>query len=179
MNEKENVSNPETSHRITTSGDIEVSTYLEIAKEMTGQQPVPVTESTPALEHEAIVVLDFGSQYSMLITRRIRECNVYCELVPYDTPWEKIETLNPKGLILSGGPASVYDKNSPQAPSYVFEKKLPVLGICYGMQLIVRQMGGKVSPGKTRECHITFKRPGITSFFRITTGEYRLDESRR
>jgi GMP synthase (glutamine-hydrolysing) len=151
MSDNETKPNPEVSHRVTTSGDIEVSTYLEIAKKMTGQQPVSVQETTSALEHEAIVVLDFGSQYSMLITRRVRECHVYCELVPYDTPWEKIESLNPKGVILSGGPASVYDKDAPLAPSYIFEKKLPVLGICYGMQLIAHQLGGRVSSGTTRE----------------------------
>ncbi len=151
MSENESKSNPEVSHRIAASGDLEVSTYLEIAKEINGQQSVPATEPTPAMENEAIVVLDFGSQYSMLITRRVRECNVYCELVPYDTPWEKIEPLNPKGVILSGGPASVYEEGAPLAPSYIFEKKLPVLGICYGMQLIVHQLGGRVSPGTNRE----------------------------
>jgi GMP synthase (glutamine-hydrolysing) len=151
MNDNETKPNPEVSHRVSTSGDIEVSTYLEIAKEMTGQQPVPAKETVPAFEHEAIIVLDFGSQYSMLITRRVRECHVYCELVPYDTPWEKIEPLNPKGFILSGGPASVYEPNAPLAPSYIFEKKLPVLGICYGMQLIAHQLGGRVTKGTTRE----------------------------
>ncbi len=151
MSETETKPNPEVSRRVAMSGDIEVSTYLEIAKEMTGQQPVPAKETIPALEHEAIVVLDFGSQYSMLITRRVRECHVYCELVPYDTPWEKIEPLNPKGVILSGGPASVYEPNAPLAPSYIFEKKLPVLGICYGMQLIVHQLGGRVAKSTTRE----------------------------
>ncbi len=151
MSDIENKSNPEGSHRVATSGDIEVSTYLEIAKEITGQQPVPVQEPIQAIEKEAIIVLDFGSQYSMLITRRVRECNVYCELLPYDTPREKIESLNPKGVILSGGPASVYDTNAPLAPAYIFEKHIPVLGICYGMQLIAHQLGGRVTKGKTRE----------------------------
>jgi GMP synthase (glutamine-hydrolysing) len=141
----------EKSHRITTTDDIEVSTYLEIAKEIGGDQPVTTTEAIPRAKREAIIILDFGSQYNMLIARRVREAQVYCELLPHDTPWEKIAPLNPKGFILSGGPASVYEKNAPLAPSYVYEKHLPVLGICYGMQVITKQLGGKVTPGAKRE----------------------------
>ncbi|GAI02304.1 unnamed protein product, partial [marine sediment metagenome] len=96
------------SHRVSASDDIEVSTYLEIAKELRGEQPTFEPKPLPPGEKETIVVIDFGSQYNMLIVRRVRDCHVYCELVPYDTPWEKITTLNPKGFILSGGPASVY-----------------------------------------------------------------------
>ncbi len=102
-------------------------------------------------ERDAVVVIDFGSQYSMLIVRRVREQHVYSELVPYDTPWEKIAPLKPKGFILSGGPASVYQPNAPLAPSYIYEKNLPVLGICYGMQVITHQLGGKVAPGVKQE----------------------------
>lgn len=149
MNENETKPNGESSHRVTTSGDIELSTYLEIAEEISGQQPVPAKEITP--ERESIVVLDFGSQYSMLITRRIRECQVYCELVPYDTPWNKIAALNPKGFIFSGGPSSVYEENSPVAPSYIYESRLPILGICYGMHLITHQLGGQVAKGTKKE----------------------------
>ncbi|MEE9284169.1 MAG: glutamine-hydrolyzing GMP synthase [Dehalococcoidia bacterium] len=87
----------------------------------------------------------------MLIARRIRECRVYCELVPYDTPWEQIAHLNPKGFVLSGGPASVYEQGAPLAPLYVFESKVPVLGICYGMQLMAHQLGGRVAPSDKRE----------------------------
>ncbi|TMF07058.1 MAG: glutamine-hydrolyzing GMP synthase [Chloroflexi bacterium] len=87
----------------------------------------------------------------MLIARRVRECHVYCELVPHDAPWEQVERLNPRGFILSGGPASVYDQGAPQAPAYVFESGLPVLAICYGMQLLAHQLGGKVSPSTHRE----------------------------
>ncbi|MCJ7763922.1 MAG: glutamine-hydrolyzing GMP synthase [Dehalococcoidales bacterium] len=83
----------------------------------------------------------------MLIARRIRELQVYCELVPHDTPWEKIAPLNPKGFILSGGPASVYEPGAPLAPSYIYEKQLPVLGICYGMQVLSKQLGGTVAQG--------------------------------
>ena len=111
------------SHRISTSDDIEVSTYLELAKESRGEQSV--VESKPAGERETIVVIDFGSQYSMLIARRVRECHVYCELVPYDTPQEKIASLNPRGFIFSGGPASVYDPGAPLALSYIYEASYP------------------------------------------------------
>ncbi len=139
------------SHRVSASDDIEVSTYLEIAKELRGEQPTFEPKPLPPGEKETIVVIDFGSQYSMLIVRRVRECHVYCELVSYDTPWEKIATLNPKGFILSGGPASVYVPGVPLAPTYIYEKHLPVIGICYGMQLIAYQLGGQVSPGEKHE----------------------------
>jgi len=139
------------SHRVATSGDIEVSTYLEIAKEISGEPSEAPAEAVSGAEREAIIVLDFGSQYSMLIARRIRECQVYCELLPHDTPWEKIAPLNPKGFILSGGPASVYQPKAPLAPTYVYESRLPVLGICYGMQVIAYQLGGKVAPGTKNE----------------------------
>ncbi|MBI2329131.1 MAG: glutamine-hydrolyzing GMP synthase [Chloroflexi bacterium] len=137
--------------RVTTSGDIEVSTYLEIAKKIGGEQPTVAKEAVGGAERETIVVLDFGSQYSLLITRRIRECQVYCELVPYDTPWEKIALLKPKGFILSGGPASVYQPGAPLAPAYIYESHLPVLGICYGMQAITKQLGGQVTAGTKQE----------------------------
>jgi GMP synthase (glutamine-hydrolysing) len=100
---------------------------------------------------ESIVILDFGAQYSQLIARRVRECGVYCELLPHDAPLDAIADLNAKGFILSGGPASVYDEDAPLAPSYVFESKLPVLGICYGMQLLAHQLGGRVTAEPKRE----------------------------
>ena len=152
MDTKEEKTNPipEESHRIATSGDIEVSTYLEIAKGISGA-PVAAKEAVTPAKRESIIVIDFGSQYSMLIARRVRECHVYCELVPHDTPWEKIAPLNPRGFILSGGPASVYAAGAPLAPAYIYENRLPVLGICYGMQLITHQLGGKVSPGTKHE----------------------------
>ncbi len=141
----------EISHRVAASNDIEVSTYLEIAEQKTGQKQVIKTESETGNKRETIVIIDFGSQYSMLIARRVREFQVYCELVSHDTPWEKIAALNPRGFILSGGPASVYDSAAPLAPSYVYESRLPVLGICYGMQVITQQLGGTVAPGLRRE----------------------------
>ncbi len=138
------------SHRVTASDDIEVSTYLELAKEARGEQPVTEPE-LPQVERETIVVLDFGSQYSMLIARRVRECRVYCELVPYDTPWEKIASHNPRGFILSGGPASVYDPGAPMPLPYIFERRLPVMGICYGTFAITYNLGGNVTQGTKRE----------------------------
>jgi GMP synthase (glutamine-hydrolysing) len=142
---------PDESYRVTTSGDIEVSTYLEIAKEIAGEQPSAAAEAVSGAEREAIVVIDFGSQYSLLIARRIRELQVYCELVAHDTPWDKIAHLNPRGFILSGGPASVYEPGAPLAPAYVYESRLPVLGICYGMQVLTKQLGGVVEPGLEKE----------------------------
>ena len=100
---------------------------------------------------EAVAILDFGSQYSQLIARRVREQHVYCELFPADASWEEVSRVNPKGFILSGGPASVYEEGAPQAPAYVFESGLPVLGICYGMQLLAHQLGGRVEPADRRE----------------------------
>ncbi len=123
----------------------------------------PIAESAHLLGHDqipemaaktavdAVVVLDFGSQYSQLITRRVRECGVYCELVPHDAPWDDIASLHPKGVILSGGPASVYDPGAPQLPSWVLERDLPTLGICYGMQLLAHALGGGVAPADRRE----------------------------
>ncbi len=139
------------SRRVTASDDVEVSTYLEIAKEKAGEQAKPKAGRSSRADRETLVILDFGSQYSMLIARRVRECHVYCELLPHDTPWEKIAALKPKGFILSGGPASVYDENAPLAPAHVFASRLPVLGICYGMQLMAHQLGGVVTPGEKRE----------------------------
>ena len=93
---------------------------------------------------EKIVVLDFGSQYSHLICRRIREFSVYAELVPYDISLDELKKLEPKGIIFSGGPSSVYNSDAPIPKKEIFEMKLPILGICYGHQLIVNNFGGKV-----------------------------------
>ena len=93
---------------------------------------------------EKIIVLDLGSQYSHLICRRIREFSVYAELVPYDISPEELKHKNPKGIIFSGGPSSVYNDNSPRPSEELFNFDLPLLGICYGHQLIVDKFGGKV-----------------------------------
>jgi GMP synthase (glutamine-hydrolysing) len=139
----------QSSRRVAASDDLEVSTYLEIAKEKGGR--LPEAEAAPMPFQEAVVIIDFGSQYSRLIARRVRELKVYCELVPHDTPWEQVAPLGPRGVILSGGPASVYEEGAPLAPSWVYDKGLPVLGICYGMQVITHQLGGRVEPGTRRE----------------------------
>lgn len=98
-----------------------------------------------------IAILDFGSQYTQLIARRIREQNVYCEILRYDTPLSVIRERAPKGIILSGGPASVFDAGSPHCDPALFELSIPLLGICYGMQLMAYGLKGRVSPGKSRE----------------------------
>ncbi len=100
---------------------------------------------------ETVVILDFGSQYSQLITRRVREAGVYCELLPHDTPAAEVLALDPKAFILSGGPNSVYDPGAPLLPAYVLESQRPVLGICYGMQLLAQQLGGRVRASTRRE----------------------------
>ena len=100
---------------------------------------------------ELILILDFGGQYNQLIARRVRECNVYSEVVPYDISLEKIKEKNPKGIIFTGGPASVYGEDSPKCTDGVFELGIPVLGICYGMQLMSHTLGGKVTSATTRE----------------------------
>jgi len=100
---------------------------------------------------DAIAILDFGSQYSQLIARRVREARVYCELFPWDAPRERVMALQPRGFILSGGPSSVYDVGAPTLPAYVLESGLPVLGICYGMQLLAHVLGGQVAASACRE----------------------------
>jgi GMP synthase (glutamine-hydrolysing) len=97
------------------------------------------------------VVLDFGSQFTRLIARRIRECRVYCELLPPDTPWGEIAARRPRGVVLSGGPASVYDPGAPQAPPELWESDIPVLGICYGMGLLAHGFGGETARVEKRE----------------------------
>lgn len=100
---------------------------------------------------EQIVILDFGSQYTQVIARRVREANVYSTILSYNTPIEEIRKLNPSGLILSGGPASVYADNAPLPDPGVFELGIPILGVCYGVQLLAHFLGGKVDPGDKRE----------------------------
>src|SRR5512136_2341743 len=99
---------------------------------------------TSDIHSEKILILDFGSQVTQLIARRVREQRVYCEIHPYNIPLEKIREFAPRGIILSGGPSSVYDKDAPLSDPGIFSLGTPVLGICYGMQLMTWQLGGRV-----------------------------------
>jgi GMP synthase (glutamine-hydrolysing) len=103
------------------------------------------------IHSDKILILDFGSQYTQLIARRVRELGVYCELHPWDMTDDEIRAFAPKGVILSGGPESVLDANSPRAPESVWDLQVPVLGICYGMQTMAAQLGGTVAPGTVKE----------------------------
>ncbi len=121
----------------------------------TSREVVADAAASARVQRESVLVIDFGSQYSMLIARRVRESNVYCEIIPHTAEWDAVAHLNPKGVILSGGPASVYDEGAPLAPAWVYERAqhagLPVLGICYGMQVMAHQLGGDVAPASKKE----------------------------
>jgi len=108
-------------------------------------------EGDVSLNNELVLVLDFGGQYNRLIARRVRDANVYCEVIPYNSSIDKIKKLNPKGIILTGGPASVLDPKAPICDREVFELGIPVLGICYGMQLMSYVLGGSVESAEQRE----------------------------
>ena len=103
------------------------------------------------METELIIVLDFGGQYNQLIARRVRELSVYSEMHPYDIPYEELLAMKPKGIILSGGPASVHLPNAPHCDPRIFSSGIPVLGICYGMQLLAQALGGRVENAELRE----------------------------
>ncbi|MBQ4214293.1 MAG: gamma-glutamyl-gamma-aminobutyrate hydrolase family protein, partial [Ruminococcus sp.] len=94
------------------------------------------------MNKETVIVLDFGGQYNQLIARRVRECNVYCEILPYTVPIERIKELQPAGIIFTGGPNSVYDESSPHYTPEIFKLGVPILGICYGCQLMAYSLGG-------------------------------------
>ena len=106
---------------------------------------------SPERPREVVVILDFGSQYTQLIARRVRQCHVYCEIHPYTLPLTTLRRLDPRGIILSGGPASVYEPEAPAVSAELFQMGAPVLGICYGMQLMTQQLGGRVAPAAERE----------------------------
>ncbi|HEX9236477.1 MAG TPA: GMP synthase (glutamine-hydrolyzing), partial [Actinomycetota bacterium] len=108
-------------------------------------------EVEPLTDPRPVLVVDFGAQYAQLIARRVRECHVYSEIVPFDAPPAEIEARRPAGLILSGGPASVYEPGAPAVQDGLFELGVPTLGICYGQQAMVRALGGRVEPTGLRE----------------------------
>ena len=103
------------------------------------------------MENQKVLILDFGGQYNQLIARRVRECNVYCEVHPYNMPLEEIRAYDPIGIIFTGGPSSVYEEGAPRLSREIFELGIPILGICYGVQVMAYTLGGTVEPGKIRE----------------------------
>ena len=135
-------------HRVLAPDDAEVEAYLETA--LKAPAPIRSTDEPPA-EPDTVIVLDFGSQFAQLIARRVRELNVYSELLPHDTPWAELERRHPKAIILSGGPNSVYDQDAPRPDPAVWRGRIPVLGICYGAQLMAHELGGDVLPASRRE----------------------------
>ncbi|NEP42918.1 MAG: glutamine-hydrolyzing GMP synthase, partial [Okeania sp. SIO2H7] len=120
-----------------------------LAKTQTEKAPSSI--DLQELNRQTIAILDFGSQYSELIARRIRETQVYSEVISYNTSAEKLAMLNPKGIILSGGPNSVYDEMAPHCDKEIWNLGIPILGVCYGMQLMVQQLGGNVERAKLAE----------------------------
>src|ERR1043166_2892573 len=103
------------------------------------------------MTHDKILIVDFGSQVTQLIARRVREEGVYCEIVPFNKAAQAFAAMKPRGVILSGGPASVLDENAPLAPMSIYQSGVPVLGICYGEQAMAAQLGGSVEGGHHRE----------------------------
>ncbi|PKM57146.1 MAG: GMP synthase (glutamine-hydrolyzing), partial [Firmicutes bacterium HGW-Firmicutes-3] len=103
------------------------------------------------MKHELIIVLDFGGQYNQLIARRVREVNVYAEVLSYETPIEEIIARNPKGIIFTGGPSVVFEENAPLIDKAIFDAGIPILGICYGSQLMGYLLGGSVARADSRE----------------------------
>jgi GMP synthase (glutamine-hydrolysing) len=110
-----------------------------------------IPKRQPALHTGGIVILDYGSQYTQLIARRVREQNVYAEILPWNADAARIAELEPRGLILSGGPSSVYDPGAPTLPRHVLDTGKPILGICYGMQVLTHALGGSVAGAQKRE----------------------------
>ncbi len=135
-------------HRVLAPDDAEVEAYLEQALHAPPAQRV---EPEAVTQPDTVAVLDFGSQFAQLIARRVRELNVYSELLPHDTPMAELERRGVKAVILSGGPSSVYDEGAPKADPALWSGRIPVLGICYGLQLMALELGGEVVASTRRE----------------------------
>ena len=141
-------------HRVLAPDDAEVEAYLEVALDAPAPERSPEDRSPASAfipDPGTVAVLDFGSQFAQLIARRVRELHVYSELLPHDTPLEDLIARGVKAVILSGGPNSVYDDDAPRADASIWSGRLPVLGICYGAQLMALELGGDVLPAARRE----------------------------
>ena len=112
------------------------------------------------MPNQSVIVLDFGGQYNQLIARRVRECNVYCEVKPNTMTVDEIRAFDPIGIIFTGGPQSVYAEGSPQVDPEIFRLGIPILGICYGCQLMAQYLGGEPPPGRTPRASTARRRPG-------------------
>ncbi len=135
-------------HRVLAPDDAEVEAYLEVALDAPAPDRAAAADTPP----DNVVVLDFGGQTAQLIARRVRELNVYSELLPFDTPWSEIERRQPRAVILSGGPMSVYEDGAPHPDPRIWsDASMPLLGICYGVQLMAHHLGGNVVPTDKRE----------------------------
>src|SRR5437667_3801422 len=158
---------------------LDVDELLLRAEEAVAEQEgAPVVEGPvvaaprPVDQGDTVAILDFGSQYTQLIARRVRELGVYCEIFSHDTPRPDVERIHPRAFVLSGGPNSVYDPGAPSLPEYVLRSGLPVLGICYGMQLLARALGGSVEPARSREYgQASVRRTGQSPLFDGLDGE--------
>jgi GMP synthase (glutamine-hydrolysing) len=138
-------------HRVLAPDDAEVEAYLETALNAPPPERAPTDRPSDAGTTGTVAVLDFGSQFAQLIARRVRELNVYSELLPHDTPLAELERRGVRAVILSGGPNSVYDDDAPRADPSIWTGRLPVLGICYGAQLMAHELGGEVALSSKRE----------------------------